>query len=472
MYAFRHEIDAWLKSSERARAGGAHGDMPGPPEAGEHAGPSVNGHAAAQGVASAPALAERGVSRSIVGAFALLLLVVVGSLGWLARPGATVPDTVAAARRLQPASWKIQGHELSVFGEDGTRLWAYQLDRPVPDTWTPDTGGRWSSQVAIVDLDNDGSREVVFNVPVAGSREGYVLVCLDADGSTRWVRRPDDRQTFGDTVHGPVAGAPFHGHPQRRRHPHRVGRLHPQPALPERAGADRPRGAGEVALLEQRIHRFAGRGHVAGQAGAARRCVQQRAQGRVTGRAGLGRPVGHRPGRQPQVPVHDLPAGRTAGVPRLPAFARRSRAGRLYGSRRSLGQRRGGGDGLDARAPARRRRSGHDCSSPSTRNCGRAVSRCRSPTSSCTIGSSSRDASTGATRQPKSRRWCPSCAGTARGSSRSRLWAEASRRATVPAPLGGSGPNPGRIEGSRLRAPFDSRPLCGARSGQASLQPD
>jgi hypothetical protein len=212
VFAYRHEVDAWLRSSERARAGnGAHGrDERGPDDEGSQtevpAAELPPGDAALTGVAPrfldelAPKPASPGAlrwNRRLLLAAAAVALVVLAGLGWLlVLRDATRPMEAAEG---QPKSWKVEDDTLRVFNAAGEQLWSHRFAGPVVEEWytgPPQRG--WSTPTAFEDLDNDGLREVLFVVRSSLRETATTLYCFNHDGSLRWARRLDDDVRFGD----------------------------------------------------------------------------------------------------------------------------------------------------------------------------------------------------------------------------------------------------------------------------------
>lgn len=212
VYALPDEIDEWLGRVRQGHSGdggtgngetaptlpGAAADAPllngGRPAIGPA--PAVAGDAGAM----APARPGR---RRVVMAVASVALVVITGIGWLTlalgRPGASdgTADGASAPRGAAlPASFRVEKDHLAVLDAEGRLAWTHPLDPVATQNWFQPRPG-WSEPVAIVDLDGDGPREVLISTPYRWPR-GYHLVCLNADGTTRWTREPDDRHRFGD----------------------------------------------------------------------------------------------------------------------------------------------------------------------------------------------------------------------------------------------------------------------------------
>ncbi len=208
VFAFRHEIDEWLRTVERTRPEGLLTDAGGEAGAnGHHVARApgrhpVNGESAGNipaEVADRPratpedASSPRSRRRFLVAAGTLGLVVVITSV-WLAATGAVGSRAKASPK---PSTFRFDDQSLIVFDASGGELWRHPHDAPLPAGWQPAATGSWSGPVAILDLDGDGSREVLLAVPFSPSRQGQALICFNADGSRRWTRLPADTQRYG-----------------------------------------------------------------------------------------------------------------------------------------------------------------------------------------------------------------------------------------------------------------------------------
>jgi hypothetical protein len=191
VFAFRHEIDTWLRSREL----GADRD----PAAASH--PAITG--------PAPSTARKGAGRSVrvaaaVAAVLCLLVAAVVAATWGSRPGAGARS--AAPPRLDKLGYDAR--EIVARASDGTVLWRYTTPRaivtPILETGSPP----W---YALADLDDDGRPEVLATVPLAvegAEVPGQDLArdelhCFSADGRLLWKVRLEDELSFRAGHFGP-----------------------------------------------------------------------------------------------------------------------------------------------------------------------------------------------------------------------------------------------------------------------------
>jgi len=196
VFAFRDEIDRWTASTERERAASGEderAEMPGGeapaaialPAPGPSAGPRPAG--------------PRAIRRWLVPV--LLLAVTAATLAVcsrLRRPTSPVEGKLSDGVR-QPASWRLANESLVVFDASGSRLFEHRFGFALPssassDTWRVENG---PLPVQIADIDGDGRNEVLVKANAA-EREHRQLVCLEADGRTRFVHQPTGTRRFGD----------------------------------------------------------------------------------------------------------------------------------------------------------------------------------------------------------------------------------------------------------------------------------
>ncbi len=205
VYAYRHEVDAWLVASERARSGDARAKTPPTDAEDQHPGDDVrppdleatqDATRAVPAAIDAPPSRPRAPAPSLLPAASVLIAIVLAALGWMSLTRTNQRPATAAGYDLV-ASWRFEGDRLLVLDGEGRVSWTYPVDPMVTAGWIRPARAGWLGPVAIVDLDGDGPREVLLSVPHSWPR-GRWLVCLNADGTTRWTREPADRQRFGE----------------------------------------------------------------------------------------------------------------------------------------------------------------------------------------------------------------------------------------------------------------------------------
>jgi hypothetical protein len=177
VYAFTAELDAWHRGAGAA----AGGDAPEPA-------PEPDGAAPAPAT-SPPAAARRALWLYLVG-LAAVGGVVVAWLIWVARP-----------EHSQPYSFKIENYALRIFAEDGRFLWERRFSPPLRSGYYTPDAIRVTQPAAIVDLDGDGAREVLFQTALEPpTDEG--LFCFDHDGALRFHHRGTHQVHFGSASYG------------------------------------------------------------------------------------------------------------------------------------------------------------------------------------------------------------------------------------------------------------------------------
>lgn len=195
VFAYRDEVDAWLRAKARGRGGLAaldRGAEAQPADSGPGFAPAQPEHAVAiaPGGSGPATTAKR--PRALLLATLLLLAAVGSAVAWLtARRPAPVP-----------ASWKVEFDTLKVYDASGQQLWEYRFEGPVHEDYYLEATA-WGPGVAVEDLDGDSRPEVVVVALGAERAHSQVLRCFNADGTLRWQRRLDDRVRFGQDDFGP-----------------------------------------------------------------------------------------------------------------------------------------------------------------------------------------------------------------------------------------------------------------------------
>lgn len=192
VYAFVHELNEWQRKLEER-----------PSDPGEAALQEAEAQDdAANGEASAGEPARRGAG--LWWAFALAVAVAAASMVVF------LPRFQQRANRPsgppgQPASWTIEDGALAVFGADGKRLWTHRFDMPLVDAAYQHATTLGDTSFEAVDLDGDGTREVVFlfrSEPGAHNR----LWVFEADGKVRFTSQEVRPVTFGEKRYDPPFG--------------------------------------------------------------------------------------------------------------------------------------------------------------------------------------------------------------------------------------------------------------------------
>lgn len=182
VFAYRSEIDAWLRSRELLAPA-----------------PAATA-ASAQPPAEAPRAPARRALRFPAAAAALLLLVAMGAgAAWLLWPGGSAP--VPPAVRVDRVEFGPR--ELVARDHGGRVAWRHVFDQDVNTEVLSTLTSQWYS---IADLDGDGRLEVVASVPLESeplvgritntrpSRDE--LLCFSSTGEVLWQTRLDDRAEF------------------------------------------------------------------------------------------------------------------------------------------------------------------------------------------------------------------------------------------------------------------------------------
>lgn len=193
VFAFRHEIDDWLKSF--GPEGPAHSDGK---ETNDDSQPNGRDDLAARPVTPTPPIASpaaqpRRHTILWMAAGAALLLVV----SWVLLRGFG-PDRLFAGPPPQPATWKVEGGLLKVFDSSGQPLWQHSFGLPLLDaSYAPGGGFPRERSAFIADLDADGTQEVGIILRAENGAHASFEV-LNHDGSLRYSTRFDRSVQFGD----------------------------------------------------------------------------------------------------------------------------------------------------------------------------------------------------------------------------------------------------------------------------------
>ena len=180
VFAYRSEIDAWLRSRELLAPLPASAPVPAPP-------PSAASRAPGRRTLRLPAAAL------------LLLVAIAAATAWLLRPRdlASGPPAVLVDRV------EFGPRELVARDHDGRVAWRHVFEQAVNTEVLSALTSQWYS---IGDLDGDGRLEVVASVPLESeSMVGRItntrpsrdeLLCFSSTGEVLWHTRLDDRLEF------------------------------------------------------------------------------------------------------------------------------------------------------------------------------------------------------------------------------------------------------------------------------------
>jgi hypothetical protein len=203
VFAFRAEIDTWLRGHDAVRARQSNGDgahaADDPTPAGA---PTLEGDRAASAAvvtrvpssALSPAKRTRRWSGWRV-ALGTLALVVAGGAGWW-----IVGRAVRASLPVSPADWQVRGSALSVVDAQGRLLWQKTFSPLETAAYERDLGSAAPPPVQIADLDGDGVSEVLFK-RLAGPRSLRKFHVFEADGRERFVRDVRATLQYGDVTY-------------------------------------------------------------------------------------------------------------------------------------------------------------------------------------------------------------------------------------------------------------------------------
>lgn len=172
VFAYRDQLEAWSSTGLQEAEGATLEPGPGP-------GP-VPGRAAGR--------------RRIAGAVVLLLIVALAAVvAWRLWATRQPPG--------EPASWRLGGRSLTVFGTDGLLLFEHEFGFDVE----PHTLDHYHSEavapVRFADVDGDGHSEVLV-IPSTRRREERSFFCFRADGRLVFCFRPGGSVRFGGDEYG------------------------------------------------------------------------------------------------------------------------------------------------------------------------------------------------------------------------------------------------------------------------------
>jgi hypothetical protein len=197
VYAFRAEIDAWQKATERSRREAD--AQPGLEASEGTAGPAPPTDTdPREGTLCKVAQPSR-IGRiwpSVAVAVALVALA-----AWLAWSRLRAPaDERQAETARQPSSWEVEEYALEVQDAEGHLIWRHPFSFPL-DRLSYQTGPNRPPLVEIVDLEDDGELEVLFlSRPASPGHER--LYCFGRGGVIRFQYQPSRRVRFGKDDYG------------------------------------------------------------------------------------------------------------------------------------------------------------------------------------------------------------------------------------------------------------------------------
>jgi hypothetical protein len=204
VYAYRHEIDHWRDGGAAVPNGDERKALAETAEATEAA---VTGQPAAAPPFERTGEGGRGHRRQLAWAVVIAVIAGVVLAAWALRGGsAAVPlgswgDRAGTSpgmidrveyRRSEIVARDVAGHE----------LWRYAFDVPID---VDAAGSGRSSHHAVVDVDGDGTSELVVSVPrrVTPAAAQDELLCFSQTGRVRWRLQLDDVVSFRGGTFGP-----------------------------------------------------------------------------------------------------------------------------------------------------------------------------------------------------------------------------------------------------------------------------
>jgi len=184
VYAFRTELDEWLRARQPKVPIPKTSTFPGGPSRPTRMRLLLVG--AAIGIAVSTAIA------------AILLF----GVPFAARTAPTLRMPAGDDGGTGPAGWRVEDGRLKVYDVRSERLWEYRFPFALDERAYAKEGGPDASVVAIADLENDGAKELLF---IARGKDpaDSALFCFDANGAVRFSLQPGRRMRFGDQDYAP-----------------------------------------------------------------------------------------------------------------------------------------------------------------------------------------------------------------------------------------------------------------------------
>ncbi len=186
VYAIKTELDEWVRNRDKSGSGT------------ETLG-AIDGDQAQRGRLAATRL------RSLVagaGIGALVMLAAGAGVIFGLPIAARTVRTLHVNRSIGPAGWRVVDGRLKVFNASDEELWEYKFPFALDPRVYVREDGAPAGLVAIVDLENDGAKEVLFVARGANPTDS-ALFCFDAYGAVRFSVRPRHRVRFGDVEYCP-----------------------------------------------------------------------------------------------------------------------------------------------------------------------------------------------------------------------------------------------------------------------------
>ncbi len=191
VYAFRTEVDAWARNRDTKATG----------EQTSEAGQQVPPQGAMR--VAAPALSRPrrelliGVGIGAAGCAILFALHLFGALPFIDKHPESGPTSRhVASSGAGPAGWDVVNGRLRIFDANSEQLWEYVFPFALDERAYVKDDSNSTPLVAMVDLENDGGKEVLF-VAQGKDNADSGLFCFDANGAIRFLVRPRHRARFG-----------------------------------------------------------------------------------------------------------------------------------------------------------------------------------------------------------------------------------------------------------------------------------